>query len=726
MLMSGGPAFAQDAESAPAPAPAATEPAEAGASMLRPVEVDSQHLGTTTEFSGSYATGASTIGKSAQSLRETPQSVTVMTRQLLEDQNIRSLDDALRATPGILMQDNSSYERTYFSRGFEVDTVQYDGVPTLRRNGFAVSPDLAAYDRVEVLRGPAGLFNGAGSPGGTVNLVRKRPLKFRQFSAQLSAGSYQAYRGDLDLSMPINESGSLRARMAVAHEDRDFFYDRSHTKRSLFYGVVEGDLTPDTTLGLGLSYEKNDLVPMYAGLPRYTDGRDIGLPRSTNLNAGWAHTDITTQTIFVDLNHRFSNDWRAKISLTRMKEDNDDYSGSNYGAIDPATGMGSTMSAFHQHLLGEQKAADATLTGSFQAFGRKHDVLLGANYQKRDYGLASQMMEVPNAAYNVFEFDAADYAVFPTQPSRTRAPTSTRVRTEQQGLYGSLRFALSDPLKLIAGGRISRTENSTLNRVTGAYSIAPYKESSHFTPFAALTYDLNRTWTAYVSYAETFRSQSNQYTVSGAPLDPATGKNHELGLKGSHFGGRLNSSIALFHTIEDGRSLMAVSSPCPGSPLGGACYVNDGKVRSRGLDTELFGELLPGLQIAAGYTFNETRYMRDSTTNEGQPLSSFTPRHMLKIWSAYRLPGAGSAWTVGGGVNFQTKAYRISGNVRSEQGAYAVWSTRVTYRINRHLTAALNINNLFDKTYYQSLGTQVSGNWYGSPRSMTATLQAVF
>lgn len=698
---------------------------KASPTSLPAVEVRDDRLEATTEFTGSYTTGASTIGKSQQPLKDTPQSVTVITRQLLDDQNTRSLDDALRTAPGILVQDSSSYERTYYSRGFAVDTIQYDGVPTQRNNGFAVSPDLAAYDRVEVLRGPAGLFNGAGSPGGTVNLVRKRPLKLRQTSAQVSVGSFNAYRGDIDLNLPMNDSGSVRARLVAGHEDKKFFYDRAHTKRSLLYGIVETDLTPDTTLGMGLNYEKNDLIPMYGGLPRYTNGGDIRLPRSTNLNAAWAHTNIETTTVFADLNHRINSDWHIKTSISSLKEENADFSGSNFGAVNPATGLGSTISAFNQRLVGEQTGIDASLTGSFSAFGRKHDVLVGANYQKRDYDLYSQLYTVPNAAINVFNFNAANYSNFPTVTAR--AATNTLNRLEQKGLYGSLRLALSDPLKLIIGGRISHTENSTLNKVSGLYSTRPYKESSQFTPFGALTFDLNPQWTAYVSYAEIFRSQSNMYTVAGTPLDPATGTNYEAGVKGSHLGGKLNSSVALFRTIENNRSLQVVASPCSGSPVGGACFVNDAKVRSQGLDAEVSGELLPRWQVAGGYTFNQTRYLRDLAANQNQPLSSFTPKHIFKLWTTYQLPQGLSDWTVGGGVNLQSMAYKLNGTARIEQAGYAVWSARATYRINRNLTAALNVNNLFDKTYYQTLGSSTGGgNWYGAPRSVTATLQAVF
>lgn len=176
-------AQAQQAPVNPAEPDTATTP-----TTLPTVNVTAGALDATTENSGSYTTGGVSIGKATRSLRETPQSVTVITRYRLDDQNLRTVDDALLNAPGIIAEYQSSTERKFYSRGFEIDQVQFDGVPTQRGNGFSTSYDLAAYDRVEILRGPAGLFNGAGDPGGTINLVRKRPARDAQFQAAASVG----------------------------------------------------------------------------------------------------------------------------------------------------------------------------------------------------------------------------------------------------------------------------------------------------------------------------------------------------------------------------------------------------------------------------------------------------------------------------------------------------------------------------------------------------------
>jgi outer membrane receptor for ferric coprogen and ferric-rhodotorulic acid len=686
-----------------------------------------------TELTGAYLATAATIGKTEQSLKEIPQTVTVMTRQRIDDQNLRSLDEVLLNTPGITVEQSNSFDRAFYSRGFEIETIQYDGVPTRRGNGFLINPDLAGYDRVEVLRGPAGLFNGAGRPGGTVNLVRKRPLADPQFKAQISAGSWNYRRAEFDLSLPLNEAGSVRGRLVGAHEDREFFYDVSKSKRSLLYGIVEADLSSQTTLGIGVNHERNDMRPFYGGLPRFTDGRSLGLPRSSYLNAAWADTDIRTTSVFADLNHRFNDDWKLKVGVTHMREDNDDLSGSNFGAVNPVTSAGQTISSFSQRLEGRQTSVDGTLTGSFAALGRTHDVIIGGNYQRRAYANASQALTVPNAAFNPYTFNPWDYLTRPTLPSR--AASNTMLRSEETGLYASLRFALTDRMKAIGGARGSWFKTSTFNNVAGTFSVRPYEENAEITPYGALTYDISPTWTVYGSYAEIFRSQANSFTAAGNPLTPATGSNVELGMKGTHLGGKVSTSFALFRIIEANRMQTDPfnPTPCLGSPTLGACYVAEGKVRSQGFDTEVTGELLPGWHVAAGYTFNQTTYLRDRTAtgapsaNENQPSASFTPKHLLRAWTTYRLPGDLSAWTVGGGVNLQSMAYKTAGGVRWEQGGYAVWAARIGYRFNRNLSASVNLNNIFDKAYYRTIGGNLGGgNWYGDPRNVMATLTAVF
>lgn len=685
---------------------------------------------TADRLDGEYTVDGASVAKGSRTLRETPQSVSVITRQRLDDQNLRTLDEALGSITGLIVEQGSSIDKRFYSRGFEVENIQYDGVTTQRNNGFLISPDLSVFERVEVLRGPAGLFNGSGTAGGTVNLVRKRPLKSNRVEGQVSAGRWDNYRAQADVSRVLNDSGTVRARVVAAHEDREFFYDVANARRSVVYAIVEADLSPSTTLGAGLHYEKNDSLPFYGGLPRFSTGVDLGLPRSTYLNAAWSDVDIKSTTAFADLQHRFNDDWKLRVAVSRMREDNHDVSGSAFGPVNPVTNLGPSLSSFRANLVGEQTGADMTLEGSFNALGRRHDVLVGANWSQRDYDYTSQLYAVANPIVNPYTFNPLDYAVLPTTPAR--AGTRTLTETEQSGIYGSLRFALTDTVKLIAGGRVSNWKSSTRNQLTGAFNTQPYKQDAEFTPYGALTWDVAPEWTTYLSYAEIFRSQATQFTAAGERLDPATGNNIEAGIKGALMGGRLNASLAVFRILEENRSQSDPfnPTPCAGSPTGGACFVAEGEVRSQGLDAELSGMLAPGWHASAGYTWNQTEYLRDRTAtgvpsaNENQPLSTFTPRHLARIWTTWQ--PAGTPWSVGGGVNAQSVSYKTSGALRFEQRGYAVWSGRVAYQINRNLTASVNLNNVFDKHYYRTLGNASGSNWYGDPRNVTATLQAVF
>jgi outer membrane receptor for ferric coprogen and ferric-rhodotorulic acid len=684
-----------------------------------------------TENTRSYTSGRSTIGKGDQDVKDIPQSTTVITRQRLDDQNLRTLDQALEQSTGITVQDTNNFQRQYYSRGFEITSVQYDGVPLQSGDGFLLQPDLAMYDRVEVLRGASGIFTGNGNPGGTINLVRKRALAEPQINATVSGGSWNNYYGSVDATNKLNESGSLRGRVVASYTDREYFFDSAETKKYLLYGTVEYDLAPSTTVSVGFSHEDHDMRPYYSALPRFSNGVDLGLPRETYLNADWSRTKVQRDGIYGDVTHRFNADWNAKVTLSHLKEDNHDRSGAAFGAISPTTLTGSTLSAFDAKLSGSQVGVDATLNGSFNAWGMKHDVLVGANYADREYDSYSSLWTIPNAAINPFTFNSANYSVFPTTLSR--APTNTTTKQEQYGVYSSLRLSLTERLKLIGGGRISHYETSSRNNVTGLQTSST-KDAGIFTPYGALTFELNPNWTTYASYAEIYNSQANRYDSSGQALDPMTGENYEIGLKGSLFEKRINTSFALFRINQNGRAQSdpRFPSPCAASPVVGACYTNDGKVRSQGFDTEFSGQLAAGWQVSAGYTFNTTKYLVDRnangtpSTNEGSPLSTFTPKHIVRLWTTYQLPGALSDVNIGGGVNLQSETYKTAGALRFSQSGYAIWSARAAYRINRNLTAALNVNNIFDKTYYSTLGSTTLGNWYGAPRSVMATLNASF
>lgn len=695
-----------------------------GVSTLAPVTVTGRTDDPVTEGTGSYTSRVVTIGKGRQTLKEIPQSVSVMTRQRMDDQNANTLDEVLANSTGMTLYKSPMGGSYVYSRGFRVDSYQFDGVTRAfyypQANSF--TSNTVILDRVEIIRGATGLMQGAGSPSAAVNLVRKRPLAETQVQMLASGGSWNNYRADVDATGPLNESGTLRGRAVASYNDRDYFYDVAKSRTGVLYGVLTYDLGPDTTLTGGVSYEELRSTPFFHGLPHYSNGDDIGLKRSTSLAQDWNRWNGKQTTVFAELAHRFGKDWSLRLTGTSTQESNDSKYAFTEGAVNPATGLGPTMYAGLFDLSTHNKALNLDVDGAFEALGRKHSVSFGANISeltsKNDFALNRL-----NRAVNVWN---PDHHV--PEPSddwmRENAYRSaaTVVKIKQTGVYGVGRFSLADPLTLVAGARVSWYENTSRYRDSGEQYSDPYKDNGVVTPYGGLIYAFNPQWSGYVSYAQIFEPQ-NALDASGKVLDPIVGSNYEIGLKGELMDGRVNTSVALFRVDQKNRAQQDLVGNCT---VGDICYMSSGKVRSQGLDAEISGEVANGWQLFAGYTFNTLKFLDDtevSTTNFGRTV---TPKHILRLWSDYRLPGDLSAWSLGAGVNYQTGSYTETRGVKVSQGSYAVWNARVGYQINKNWSAALNVNNIFDKTYYQTIGAPGWGSFYGDPRNATLTVRGTF
>ncbi|OUM04589.1 TonB-dependent siderophore receptor [Pseudomonas syringae] len=684
---------------------------------LKPVAIKGDRFGITTEGRGAYAATGVSINKTSQSLRETPQSVTVMTRQLMDDRNLTGLDEVMAQTPGITFSQRNFGSHVFSSRGFVLEDESYtlDGVAG---QGYSVTgwmtPDMAIYDRVEVLRGAAGLLIGAGNPGGAVNLVRKRPTALPQFSITTRAGSWDQYRVDLDGSSKLNDSGSVRGRFVTSYEDRGAFIDGLKKTAPLLYGILETDLTEDTTLTLGLRHQSADTQGFSIfGLPRYSNGCAVDLPRSTSLAQNWNRHQTRTDEVFSELETRFDENWSGTLSATHSDGAFDQKVAYAQGSIDPASLAGSRLvkTLFRSDTL-QSDGVDGHLDGRFDAFGLTHQLTVGGNgsEQKRDSRYATvntgQPLDIFNPDHNAI-----------TEPARP-AWRSTDYSDKRYGVYSHLRLSLTESLSLVLGGRVSWYDYQSQS--AGITTRA--QEDNRITPFAGVIYDLDRDWSWYASYTDIFLPQSGYRTASGAFLDPAIGASHETGIKGELFDKRLNVSLALFYVkqkdiaIEDD----AHAGQCLSNDAYGTCYLNGDIRRSKGVDMEISGEPLPGLQTLAGYTFNLTR------GSDGQSISAETPRHMVRLSSRYTLPGTWRRLTVGGGVSAQSGYSTHASTQPIDNPGRAIWDARASWKIDEHWSVALNGNNLLDRTYYKATGDIDRGNYYGDPRNYVLTLRGDF
>ncbi|MCE5984627.1 TonB-dependent siderophore receptor [Pseudomonas sp. LF19] len=687
-------------------------PMELGSALqLDALSISGKAPGSTTEGTGLYTTYSSSSSTRLNlTPQETPQSLTVMTRQRLDDQRLTNLSDALEATPGVIVvRDGLGAETdSYYSRGFVIQNYEIDGVPTVTRMD-NYTQSMAMYDRIEIVRGASGLISGMGNPSATINLIRKRPTAEGQASVTGSAGTWDRYGTGFDVSGPLTESGNVRGRLVADYKTEGAWVDRYKMESQLLYGISEFDLSEDTLLTMGFSYQRTDVdSPLRTGLPtRFSTGERSNLKRSINMAPDWSYNDHEQTSYFASVEQQLGNGWSGKIEYSHSENKFDEVFGFLMGNLQP-DGSGLTQLPTRFSGTPRQDNLDMYLTGPFSLFGREHELIGGVTLSKYNENVPSwggwryDYNATPGAAVdNIFDWDGKQ-----PKPDWTISGKSSMEET-QYAAYLSSRLHLTDDLNLILGSRVIDWKRDTEDRPYGGEKTeVSRKETGVFIPYAGVVYDLDETWALYASYTKIFNPQASWVTdENNKPLDPMQGIGYEVGVKGSHFDGKLNSSLALFKLEQDNLAIW----------LHDNVYDAKQDTTSKGLEMELNGELAEGWQASAGYTYTLT------TDNQNERIATVYPRHSLKTFTSYRLPGMLDKVTVGGGVNWQSK---VGLDLHSfDQGSYALVNLMARYDISENLSATVNLNNAFDREYYSMASSY--GN-YGAPRNLMTTFKYDF
>jgi len=698
-LASSHAAFAADVEPS-------SGPIELGATQVS----GEGQMGETTEGTQSYTTGAmKTATKLPLTLRETPQAVTVVTRQRMDDQAMTSINDVVAATPGLFLNfSNGPGRQSYTARGFDIDNLMYDGIPS-GYNGVNVGaqPNLAMFDRVEVVRGATGLVTGAGNPSAAINLIRKRPLDEQKVTLTGAAGTWDNYRGELDASSPLNDSGTWRGRVVTSYRDANSFIDNVGDYHGLFYAVTEADLSENTSLTLGFSNQKDKTNYFWGSSMVGQDGHHLNLSRAYNPGTRWENKDQEINTVFAELRQQLANDWKLQVNAN-YAEQNALFSGSYQSRWTNNT-LARTV---YQSAADENQAGlDAFVSGPFQALGRSHELVMGAS--RRIYDLTTH-------SYSPFDMN---WPLNAGKPDFVHTSNGREVTT-QDGVYVTTRLSLADPLKLILGARLDWYDYDNHD------GDGDYKVTRNLTRYAGLIYDLDDHHSVYASYSDIFTPQTAKDT-SGTPVRPIIGKNYEVGIKGEYLGGALNGSVALFRVDQQNRAVDVVVPNCPQA----SCAEASGEIRSQGIDFELQGALTEHWQVGGGYTYARTHVIKDQANPQtvNKQFDTDTPEHLFKLTTRYNFQGPLEKLRVGGNISWQSRMYNDltvadGSSYRLKQGAYAVTDLMAGYQVNQHLDLQLNANNIFDRKYYETIANSVDygGDSYGAPRNMMLTAKYSF
>lgn len=678
-----------------------------------------------TEGSGSYAGPATTAAATGLrlSIRETPQTVTVITQQQMKDQATASISDVFQQAAGISVQRADSERWGFSARGFTITNFMHDGVPRLYDGIYdwgGTNLDMLFYDRVEVIKGATGLLSGAGEPSAAVNFVRKRPAKAFGGSVTAQLGSHSHRRVEADISTSLNVDQTVRARVAAAQQDRGSQQDNYRQKLSAVYGIIEADVKPGTRVTLGADYQHVDpRGSTWTGVPVfYSDGSRTDFDRSFNPAAHWSRRVFTNSSVFAILEQQLSSDWRLKVEAnSHRSRHRSTLASASGGNPDRVTGKG--MYLFSGDFEGDRKQNTlyASLEGKYTLFGRRHDAAFGARWTSAKTDGLLYEGQYPALTGSIFNWDGS----YPEPAFNVNGNYSQTER--QTGLYASTRLRPADRLAVILGARISRVLQKARSTYDNRGEPTGQRESA-WTPYVGTVYELDGVHAVYASYTSIFQPQS-LLTLSGDYLEPLEGKAFEVGIKGDYLDGQLQASAAVFRIQQDNVAQYA-----------GVVGDNEERyrsikgVRSQGIELQMAGRLTPAWNINASYTYNRARTAQGNPVYGSQAMTT-QPEHIARLFTTYRLSGAAQGWTLGGGLTWQSRyESRVWSPTANDyasvwQQGYALLDLMARYEFTPKLSVSAVVRNLTDRNYYSGMGL-FDTLYRGEGRSALVTLDYKF
>lgn len=698
--------------------------------QLKTVKVAADALtDTATEGTGSYTAEATkTATGLTLSVRETPQSITIMTRDRIEDQGLQNISEVLDQTVGVNFNGTSGLGSdgvSFFARGFEIKNFQIDGTPRPPAiYGFSeTTSDMALYDRVEIVRGSNGLMSGAGSPAASINLVRKRPTADTAVSVTAQVGSYDHYRLEADASGALADN--IRARVVTAYQDNNSFVDRINITKTLAYGIVEADLTENILFTLGAEYQDfNNTGASRGGLPLfYADGSHTDFSRSTNSGANWSDFKHETTRIFTSLEYELKNDWSVKLEAEESRPDYDETIGYLYTTgFNPETSAGANLLSTRWAGDLKQQIINLSASGPYELFGRTHEVMAGISHNTAEDSGDDYPGWWAGPAYWAPLSDVWDFLETGNYPKPNLGATGSRYggRIEQDSAYFATRLKPADSVSIILGSRVTDWKEAEWNaNSSGNKSSATLtKETGVVTPYAGLVVDLNKNYSVYASYAEIFEPQTAE-DINAQRLPPLEGVTYEVGIKGEFNDGRLNATAALFRIEQDNLALAIPGAPL--NPNGKAPSTAESGTVSQGIELELAGELVEGWQVGGGYT-----YAKPEDAND-KPLLTEVSKENFKFFNTYHFAGDWQPLTLGANLRWQSSSYTKGSGPNGEnynRSAITLMDLMAKYSVTENLTLTLNANNIFDKEYYS--GFSWATGVYGEPRNFMLTARYKF
>nr|RNJ67895.1 MAG: TonB-dependent siderophore receptor [Leptolyngbya sp. IPPAS B-1204] len=655
---------------------------------------------------GYVVENATTATRTDTPIRDVPQSIQVIPRQVIEDQNANSLEEVLRNVNG---GGSRGFDRGIFTDG-----------ATRANNNFRYVPNLGNVERVEVLDGPASVLYGRGGPGGVVNLTTKQPLRDPFYEIEGTIGSYDDYRGRIDLTGPLNDNESILYRLNINYENSGSFIDFVDNEEFAVFPVLGFQLGENTNLTLEGSYERQSSVFTSAvGLPTLGTifPNPLGeVPRSRFLGEPESESNSTAFNVGYRLEHEFSEDWALR---NRFRATFVDFSNRGFRA-DSLEANNRTVigGAFDSRAEDELYTMQTEVLGEVQTGIVQHDLLVGLELQRsiersrRDFPGITRSIDLFDPEYlSESEYDAIFGDFEPTAGEDYSLHTI--------GVYAQNLLSIGEQVKVLLGGRFNQIFQNTegIPGFTGPTTFitgSEYIEDSAFSPRVGIVYQPIEPVSLYTSWSRSFEPQTG-IDREGNPFVPITGEQFEVGVKTEFLDGRLAANLAAYQITRQNDFL-----PDPVDPDNFS--IQTGEQRSRGIEFDVVGEPLPGLRLIAGYAYTDSIITEGTPDVEGNQRDN-VPEHQANLWAVYEIQsGALEGLGLGAGLFFVGDRPGDSQNTFTLP-SYLLTNAVVYYRRDRW-RVQLNVDNLFDVTYYtepRGIGVLV-----GEPLTIRGTVAVTF
>lgn len=665
------------------------------------------------ETDGYLATHSNVATKTSKGLLETSQSVSVVTREQIDEQGAKTVQQAMRYTPGIFTgQIGASNRYDYVvMRGFadnSVDNVFLDGLKTMGDSGTFSSLQVDPYflERIDVVKGPASVLYGRSLPGGLVALTSKKPLYQPYHQVQAMLGNLGQRGAGFDFGGPLDEEGRIAYRLVGLAQHSDTQFNHVEEERYALAPSLAIDLSDDTTLTLQAYLQKDPDGGYHSGVP--AEGslyRRNGRYISNHFFDGEPDHDKferTQQMVGYQFEHRFNDVWSARQNFRYAKSRVELEQVYGYGYVGDSNLLNRYYSGGRENL--HAYTLDNLVQADFDWAGSRHTLLAGLDYQRR-----WTHVDWPSGTADPLD------AFEPSYGGQVTISPGTEYRRElaQTGVYLQDLIEL-DRWRFSLGLRQDWVEIGIEDRLAGTRSSARRGQASGR---AGALYLFDNGLAPYLSYSTSFNP--NAYNdAAGNPLEPTEGKQWELGLKYQPPGSTSFYTASLFHITQEN-----VATKLPQEDF----YSSVGEIRSRGLELEGHLQLAERLKLLGSYTFTDIEYTQALDGNQGNTPNQ-APRHQASLWGEYELAGPLAGFSVGAGARYVGTSWADKANTRKVP-AYTLVDAMLAYDFTRlgmpGLTARVNANNLMGKDYVASCYS-LDFCYFGEERNVTATVSYSF